>query len=84
MRSCAILNILVVMKMTRLLIAMLSVMLCACSSASAGNGCENLVQERGERANMSGYEMLELVQEDEEADVLSLFCIFSRSGRRSV
>ena len=59
MRSCAILNILVVMKMKRLLIAMLSVMLCACSSASAGNGCENLVQESGERANMSGYEMLE-------------------------
>ena len=50
MRSCAILNILVVMKMKRLLIAMLSVMLCACSSASAGNGCENLVQESGERA----------------------------------
>lgn len=59
MQGCAILNILVVMKMKRLLIAMLSVMLCACSSASAGNGCENLVQESGERANMSGYEMLE-------------------------
>lgn len=47
------------MKMKKILIAMLSVMLCACSSASAGNGCDNLVQESGTRADMSGYDMLE-------------------------
>ena len=45
--------------MKKMLIAMLSVMLCACSSASAGNGCDNLVQESGTRADMSGYDMLE-------------------------